>query len=202
MGTRVPKAGHGVRYACVNSPGRKGCGRVTIVARPVEDVVERIMLRSPLLSRCASDEAAVSEAKVARQRAQRADDQATLEQLARDHYSERLISRAEFLAARKPLQERIAAAERAIDDAALPRHKVHPDPEEAWQGMDIEGRRTWITACLESVIVRPAARPGTNRFDPMRISVVTRTAEVLDVRQTAELGLHLQNADGVVTLHL
>ena len=50
MGTRIPKAGHGVRYACVNAPGRKGCGRVTIVARPVEDVVERIMLRSPLLS--------------------------------------------------------------------------------------------------------------------------------------------------------
>jgi hypothetical protein len=107
----------------------------------VEDVVEQIVLRSPLLSGCASDEAAVSAAEVSRQRAQRADDQATLEQLARDHYSERLISRAEFLAARKPLQERIAAAERAIDQAALPRHKVHPDPEEAWRGMDIEDRR-------------------------------------------------------------
>jgi hypothetical protein len=82
---------------------------------------------------------------VSRQRAQRAKDQATLEQLARDHYSERLISRAEFLAARKPLQERIAAAERAIDEAALPRHEVHPDPEQAWQGMDIEDRRAWIT---------------------------------------------------------
>jgi site-specific DNA recombinase len=63
MGTRVPKASQGVRYACVNAPGRKGCGRVTIVARQLEDVVERIVLRSPLLSQCASDEAALSEAR-------------------------------------------------------------------------------------------------------------------------------------------
>ena len=139
---------------------------------------------------------------MSRQQAQRADDQASLEQLARDHYSERLISRAEFLAARKPLQERIAAAERAIDQAALPRHKVHTDPEQAWRSMDIEDRRTWITACIENLTIRPAARPGSNRFDPSRISIVTRTAEVLDVRHTAELGLHLQNADGAVTLRL
>jgi len=34
MGTRIPKPGGGVRYACVNAPGRKGCGRVTIFAAP------------------------------------------------------------------------------------------------------------------------------------------------------------------------
>ena len=198
MGTRVPKAGQGVRYACVNAPGRKGCGRVTVVARPVEDVVKRIVLRSPLLFQGASDEAPVSEAEVSRQQAQRADDQATLEQLARDHYSERLISRAEFLAARKPLQKRIAAAERAIEQAALPRREVHPDPEQAWQGMDTEDRRTWITSCIENLTIRPAARPGTNRFDPTRISIVTRTGEALDVRQTPELGLYLQSSDGAV----
>ena len=198
MGTRVPKAGQSVRYACVNDPGRRGCGRVTVVARPVEDVVKRIVLRSPLLFQGASDEAPVSEAEVRRQQAQRADDQATLEQLARDHYSERLISRAEFLAARKPLQERIAAAERAIVQAALPRREVHPDPEQAWQGMDTEDRRTWITSCIENLTIRPAARPGTNRFDPTRISIVTRRGEALDVRQTPELGLYLQSSDGAV----
>lgn len=63
MGTRVPKAGQGVRYACVNAPGRRGCGRVTIVARPVEDIVERIVLRSPLLFQCAANEVSVSEAR-------------------------------------------------------------------------------------------------------------------------------------------
>ena len=160
--------------------------------------MKRIVLRSPLLFQGASDEAPVSEAEVSRQQAQRADDQATLEQLARDHYSERLISRAEFLAARKPLQERIAAAERAIEQAALPRHEVHPDPEQAWQGMDTEDRRTWITSCIENLTIRPAARPGTNRFDPTRISIATRTGEALDVRQTPELGLYLQSSDGAV----
>jgi hypothetical protein len=106
----------------------------------VDAVVERIVLQSLLLS-YGSEQAAVSEAEVSRQE-QRETTRRLSPQLARYSYSERLISRAEFLAVRKPLQERIAAAGRAIDQAALPRHEVHPDPEEAWQGMDIADRRT------------------------------------------------------------
>lgn len=36
--------------------------------------------------------------------------------------------------------------------------------------IDIEGRRRLITACLDRVVISPAPRPGTHRFDPTRIS--------------------------------
>jgi len=126
MGTRVPKT-QGVRYACVNAPGRKGCGRVTIIATPLEDVVERTVLA---LLPCSSSfaEAILSGAEITRLGSQWATDQAALEQLARDHYSERLISRAEFLAARNALGGRIAEADRQIEHAALPLPEVHPEP--------------------------------------------------------------------------
>ena len=113
MGTRVPKPAGGVRYACVNAPGRKGCGRVTILAGPTEEIVERITAQSSRLIDCGPPiETATTEAELTSLQTGRAEDQASLEQLARDHYSEHVISRAEFLAARMPLQERIAAAER------------------------------------------------------------------------------------------
>jgi len=204
MGTRIPKPGGGVRYACVNAPGRKGCGRVTILARPVEEIVERIVQQSQLLSLNAPPvEAAISEADVSTLRTERAADQASLEQLARDHYSEHLISRAEFFAARVPLQERIAATGRSIEQAATPLAGLVADPAQPWpESMDIEGRRNLITACLDMVVIRPASRPGPNRFDPTRISVRTRAGEVLEVTETAEIALSLRDRDGKLTLTL
>jgi len=135
----------------------------------------------------------------------RAEDQAALEQLARDHYSEHVISKAEFLAARMPLQERIAAAERLIDQAAMSRHEVSSDEAPASQDdmeTGIEERRRSITACLEKILIRPAPRPGTRRFDPNRISIVSRAGEVLAVVQTATMAIELRDVDGNVRLAL
>lgn len=135
----------------------------------------------------------------------RAEDQTSLEQLARDHYSEHLISRAEFLAARTLLQERIAASDRLIDEATVRRTQVITRP--ALRSPDntnigIEGRRSLITACLDKVVISPAPRPGTHHFDPTRISVVTRTGEILAVVQTEKMGIALQDRDGRVRLPL
>lgn len=204
MGTRIPKPGGGVRYACVNAPGRKGCGRVTILAGPVEEIVERIVRQSQLLSLNGPPvEAVTSEADVSTLKTQRADDQASLEQLARDHYSEHLISRAEFLAARVPLQDRIAGAGRSIDQAAMPLAELLADPAQPWpDSVDIEGRRSLITECLDKVVIRPASRPRPNRFDPTRVSVLTRAGEVLEVTQTAKIALSLRDQSGSLMLTL
>jgi len=206
MGTRTPKPGGGVRYACVNAPGRKGCGRVTILAGPTEEIVERITAQSSRLIDCGLPiETVTTEAELSSLRTGRAEDQASLEQLARDHYSEHVISRAEFLAARMPLQERIAAAERLIDQAAMSRPEVCSEEVPTSQDSGesgIEERRRLITACLEKVLIRPAPRPGTRRFDPTRISVVSRAGEVLAVVQSATMAFELHDGDGNVRLAL
>lgn len=76
--------------------------------------MERIVRESLLTSSPGPGEPAIAEAEVDELQTRRADDQSSLERLARDHYSEHLISRAEFLTARTPQQERIAAADRLI----------------------------------------------------------------------------------------
>jgi hypothetical protein len=101
------------------------------------------------------------------------------------------------------LQEGIASAERAINQTTLPAPEVFVDPAQASQdnaSTGIEDRRALITACLDKVVIRPAARPGTYRFDPL-VSVVTRAGELLAVVQTSELG-HLQDRTGIVRLKL
>ncbi len=205
MGTRIPKPGGGVRYACVNAPGRKGCGRVTILAGPLEAIVERIVDQSSLLALHGSPVApAITAADVSKLQVERADDQASLEGLARDHYCDHLISRAEFLAARAPLQERIAAAERLIDQATAPCPEASGSTRASQDNIviSIEDRRSLITACLDKVVIRPAARPGTRRFDPTRISIVTRSGDVLAVVQATNVQIDLQDGDGRVRLTL
>ena len=66
----------------------------------------------------------------------------------------------------------------------------------------IEERRRLITDCLEKVLIRPAPRPGTRRFDPTRISVVSRAGEVLAVVQTATMAIELHDGDGNLRLAL
>ena len=168
--------------------------------------MERIAAQSSRLIECRPRiEPAISAAEIGKLQSGRAEDQAALEQLARDHYSERVVSKAEFLAARMPLQERIAAAERLIDQATMSRHEVCSDDAPASQDdmeVGIEERRRLITAWLEKVLIRPAPRPGTRRYDPTRISVVSRAGEVLAVVQTATTEIELRDGDGEVRLAL
>lgn len=168
--------------------------------------MERITAQSSRLIDCGPPiKTATTEAELTSLQTGRAEDQASLEQLARDHYSEHVISRAEFLAARMPLQERIAAAERLIDQAAMTRPEVRSiEVPTSLDNMEsgIEERRRLITACLEKVLIRPAPRPGTGRFDPTRISVVSRAGEVLAVVQSATMAFELHDGDGNVRLAL
>ena len=59
-----------------------------------------------------------------------------------------------------------------------------------------------ITACLDAVIIRPASLSGRNRFDPSRISVLTRTGEALDVRHTGDGGLQLVGPNEAAVVRL
>jgi len=102
-----------------------------------------------------------------------------------------------------PLQERIAAAERLIDQATEP----CPDLVLGRAGdlqdktfINIEDRRSLITACLDKVVIRPAERPGTRRFDATRISVVTRAGDVLAVVQAPKMQIELRDRDGSLRL--
>jgi len=102
-------------------------------------------------------------------------DEESLEQLARDHYVDRAISRREFLAAREALQRRIERNRAAIKVpasraalAGLPRtlDELHG----AWLALDIDRQRAILEAVVEEIVVKPG-KPGRRYFDPARIEV-------------------------------
>jgi site-specific DNA recombinase len=106
----------------------------------------------------------------------RADEQA-LTQLARDHYADRLISRAEFLAARQVIEARIEATTRALSER--PRTGILLDVPSteaalrtAWETWTVDRRHAVVAAVLPAVVVGPARRG--KRFDPDRVMPVWR----------------------------
>jgi DNA invertase Pin-like site-specific DNA recombinase len=107
------------RYVCLSGPDHGGCGRLTVVAAPIEELIAKAVLyrldtpelADALTGRTAQDEALV---EVTEQLAQ---DRAQLEELAAA-YAERAITMREWLTARQPIEQRIANSERRLTRAS------------------------------------------------------------------------------------
>ena len=102
-------------------------------------------------------------------------DEAALEQLARDYYTDRLIGRAEYLAARDTLEQRIEAARRKVarvngSGKVGELAGLGAKLREAWDGESPEWRRQIVEAIVDKVNVAPGRR-GPNRFDPTRVVI-------------------------------
>jgi site-specific DNA recombinase len=176
----VAARNHGRRsYNCVKVAPYDGCGRISRWADPLEELISEMVLQelagpgfSEALRRVGDGtdhDHLVAEL---------AEDEAALAQLAADHYSARLISRAEYLAARSALEAKITATRRALGRrrgadvlADLPR--AEEALRAAWAAGSVDWRRVVLGTVLEAVVVGPAVR-GRNRFDPHRIHPVWR----------------------------
>jgi hypothetical protein len=100
-----------------------------------------------------------------------------LTQLARDHYADRLISRAEFLAARQVIEARIEATHRALSER--PRTGILLDVPSteaalraAWETWTVDRRHAVVASVLPAVVVGPARRG--KRFDADRVELIWR----------------------------
>src|SRR5205823_2773591 len=96
-------------YECAKKPGSSACGKLGRMAEPIENFVTEAVLT-------ALDGDGLARALRARRKQQADDskilaaistDEEALQQLATDHYTDGLISRAEFFAARSKLTERL-----------------------------------------------------------------------------------------------
>lgn len=174
----------GVRcLVCAPGPGLAGCGRILVVAQPLEDLVAGAVIEAldgPRLAQALragqetdSEEAGLLE-KIAGWQAQ-------LEQAAADHYTagpDERISLGEFQVARRALQARIDQAKSRLGRNSRRRLLVDLPTgraalQEAWERGDVGWRRALVAAVVDRVQVNPAARGG-NRFDPARINIIWR----------------------------
>jgi hypothetical protein len=171
-----PRAGGQKRYSCTKQAG--GCGGIAIKAEEVE-----VFVAEAVLHRVDSAEVAATVAGRPKQPdAQRwyeqlEQDQAQLEQLATAH-GEKQISFQEWLAARKPIEQRITTARKQLAKVtranALDAYVGKGDElRRDWSLLDMSQQHSIVAAVVDHVAVGPAKR-GYNRFDESRLTPIWR----------------------------
>jgi site-specific DNA recombinase len=167
------------RYVCATGPGRIGCGRLAILAEPVEALIaEAILYRldTPEVAAALAG-AAGADAATAAEHEALANEQARLEELAAA-YGEGAFTFREWLAARKAILAKIEAAQKRLShlsqSAAIdPFVGRSSELRAEWGPMALNRQRAIASALLDRVIVHPAV-PGRATFDPSRIEPVWR----------------------------
>ena len=167
------------RYFCAKGPGLPGCGHRAIMAEPVEQLIaDAVLYRldGPELAeamRGGSDRDPDHAAVVAGLDA----DQDQLRDLA-ELFGQRTITRAEYLAARAPIEQRIDQARRQLSritrTAALDGYVGRAASLRAtWTTLPLPRQRAIVGAVLDRATVGPGVR-GRNAFDPSRVTPVWR----------------------------
>ncbi|MDQ3573858.1 MAG: recombinase family protein [Actinomycetota bacterium] len=166
-------------YVCSSGPGFGGCGKIRVLADPLEDLVaDAVILRldGPELASALAARAGDEQEEAALSRVI-ATDEARLVELA-EMWAAGDISRGEWVAARKAVEGRLEAGKKAL---SRHRHMTAVDDfvgrpgalRSAWEGLNLDRRRAVVAAVVDLVVVGPAVR-GRNRFDPERVDVVWR----------------------------
>jgi site-specific DNA recombinase len=163
------------RYVCAKGPGLAGCGRIAVLADPIEDLITQAVLYrldTPELA-AALDGVVAQDAEADAAHASLTADRAQLEELARA-YGERQITFPEYLAGRKPIEARIDAGARKVSrltqTAAIAAHVGGSSALRlTWADLPLTRQRAIVAAVLDRAIVRPAVR-GRTLFDPDRIA--------------------------------
>jgi site-specific DNA recombinase len=169
---------NGVRhYACNARPGTTYCGRLRVVAEPVErHIAESVFaaLDSPDFGQAlAAADSTEDEAAEARQRLR--DGQRALEDL-EVRYGVGDIGRPAFLRSKEVLERRVEDAakdvERLTGDAMLARLPQGADAARAlWDERGVDWQRALVSVLIEDVTVRPVPVMGRNTFDPERVTI-------------------------------
>lgn len=161
------------RYVCPTSVEGTNCGRMAILAEPLEEMVVELLLRaldSPAMAAALAEQHTDMKAALAVIR----DAEAQLEQLAADFYADQLITRSEFLSAREVLSDRIAGARKAMATNVVSEAvSAAQTLRQRWSGAGFEWRRRLVGAIIERVEIGPAVR-GRNTFDDSRVKPVWR----------------------------
>lgn len=173
-----PRADGSRRYVCASGPGFGGCGKLTVMADPLEQfVVEAVLhrLESPKLTEALAKPTA--DAKGDEWQAEIKRTQTQLDELA-GMWAAGEITRGEWLKARPPIEKRQTAAKKRLaslnrTSALLPFLADARRVREQWQAMTLTRQQQIVAALLDHVVVNPAVR-GRNRFDHSRLSAVWR----------------------------
>lgn len=186
--TRCSRCGHTMysaargptrRYECRSGPDHGGCGRLTVVADPVERLVADLVLyrldtpelADALAGKASSDQRAQELTEVHIQAQQQ------LSELA-EAYAANQLSMNEWMIARKPIQQRLEHAERQLgrlthSTALAGLVGNGAELGRSWSTLNLDRQHAIVKALIDHVAINPAAR-GATAFDPARVAVTWR----------------------------
>lgn len=167
------------RYVCLSGPDHGGCGRLTVVAGPLEELVTQAVLYrldTPVLAdllagRAAADQETAALAETISKDRVLLDDLAAM-------YARRDISTREWMTARNPIQARIEDGERRLaratrSDAIAGLVGNGTELHRKWPDLDLTRQAAIVTAILDHVVIGPGT-PGARGLDPDRVDPVWR----------------------------
>ncbi|HWJ96518.1 MAG TPA: recombinase family protein [Acidimicrobiales bacterium] len=167
------------RYVCMSGPDHGGCGGTLIVAGPVEELVADAVLyrldtadlAAALAGRAADDEQAVVLGD------QLAADRQQLDELAA-LYADKAITVREWMAARRPIEDRIDQAQRKVarlgnSDALVGLVGNGGELRSRWAGLNLTRQAAIVAAILDHAVIGPGT-PGARAFDANRVELVWR----------------------------
>lgn len=167
------------RYVCSSSPDHGGCGHLTVVAAPVEEwLAEAVLMRldSPVMADALAGRAAMDDRHaviVAELEAAQAKLRELSEMWAADE-----ISRAEWKAAREPIEARVQAAERQLSQmsgtSVLDGLVGNGDAlRQQWESLNLTRQAAIVAAVLDFATIAPGVS-GARTMDPNRITPTWR----------------------------
>jgi DNA invertase Pin-like site-specific DNA recombinase len=162
------------RYVCNSGPDFGGCGRLTVVAVPVEELlVDAVLTRldSPGLRKALAGKAAQSP-DTAQLTAQATADTAKLDELA-GLYADGAITAREWMAARNPIEERIRRVQKDIaaissDGALYELAGTGQSLREGWEILSIDRQHAIIKTVLDHAVIAPGTK-GARTLDINRV---------------------------------
>lgn len=167
------------RYVCSSSPDHGGCGRLTIVAEPVERLlVDAVLYRLDTPELAAVLAGKNSDDAVAQELSRTIENTGTqLAELA-DAYAARQITMSEWLRARRTIEAEQDTARRRLaartrNDALIGLPGNGADLRTAWDSMNLSRQVAIVSAIIDHAIIQPGQR-GATTVDAERVQVTWR----------------------------
>lgn len=165
------------RYVCIGGVDHGGCGRLTVIAGPLEELIaDAVLYRldTPELAAALTGQATDKDAAAALGDSLAAD-RAQLDELA-GLYAQRQIAVREWMAARRPIEDRIADTERRLSRltrsdalAGLVGHGA--ELRSTWASLNLTRQAAIVKAVVDHVVIGPG-KPGARGLDPARVQPV------------------------------
>lgn len=166
------------RYVCLSGPDHGGCGRLTVVAAPVEELITGAVLHrldSPELATALTG--AGTDPDSEQEQADLADDERQREELA-ELYAAKAISAAEWITARNPIEARIQRRRRRlaeqVDAGALADLAgTGSQLRDRWSGLNLDRQAAIVRSVVDHIVIAPGVS-GARALDPARVQPVWR----------------------------